>query len=122
VPPFNLAGCGRRPRRSQQVFDAVLPANTVKQDFSGAGPNRPVNTFPLSVKICSGTPYVRIASSKPSHIGRAVALETTCALIMNLEWSSIPDTIFAPPPPASMTPPTMSICHNSIELERSHRL
>lgn len=31
------------------------------------GPNRPVNTFPLSVKICSGTPCRCRALSNASH-------------------------------------------------------
>ena len=37
------------------------------------GPNRPVNTLPLSVRICCGTPWLRIANANASHVGRAVA-------------------------------------------------
>ncbi len=49
------------------------------------GPNRPVNTLPLSVKISRGTPWVRIASANASHTGRAVARSTTRAEITNRE-------------------------------------
>jgi len=64
----------------------------------------------------------RIANAKASHVGRAVARATTWAQMQNLEWSSTPDTILASEPSASFTPPTMSICHNSIARDRSHRL
>ena len=86
------------------------------------GPNRPVNTFPLSVRICAGTPCARIALPNASHTGLAVALRTTCADTQNREWSSTPVTMLAFQPSASITPPTMSICHNSIDRDRSHRL
>ena len=45
----------------------------------GPGPNRAVNTFPLSVKIPSGTPCLRIAAASASHTGRAVARTTSFA-------------------------------------------
>jgi len=51
-----------------------------------------------------------------------VARRTTPAETQNREWSSMPDTIDAFQPSASMTPPTMSICHSSIDLDRSQRL
>jgi hypothetical protein len=63
----------------------------------------------------------RIAIANASHVGRAVARATTCAEMQNLEWSSTPDTILASLPSTILTPPTMSICHNSIARARSHR-
>jgi transposase len=42
-----------------------------------------------------------------------VARGTTVAITQNREWSSTPVTTLASVPSASMTPPTMSICHNS---------
>ena len=52
----------------------------------GPGPNRAVNTLPLSVKICFGHP-VACASPAPSasHTGRAVARATTYADTTNRE-------------------------------------
>jgi hypothetical protein len=50
-----------------------------KRTGPGPGPNRAVNTFPLSVRIASGTPWAAIAASSASHTGRAVARATTCA-------------------------------------------
>jgi hypothetical protein len=87
----------------------------------GPGPNLAVKTLPLSVKIPSGTPYRRIANASASQVGFAVARATTKAETTEREWSSIPDTIFASPPSTRRTPPTMSICHNSIARDRSHR-
>jgi len=86
------------------------------------GPNLPVNTLPLSVNTSCGTPKARIAFVNASHTGRAVARSTTCAEITNREWSSTPDTMLAFHPLTSRTPPTTSICHNSIDRDRSHRL
>lgn len=85
------------------------------------GPNRPLNTLPLSVKIASGTPWRRIANANASHVGRAVARATTNAEMQNREWSSTPVTIFASLPSTSRTPPTMSICHSSSDRARSQR-
>jgi hypothetical protein len=73
-------------------------------------PNRPVNTLPLSVRIWSGTPWVRSANPSASQVGRAVALATTNAETQNLEWSSTPVMTFASEPSMSRTPPTASIC------------
>ncbi len=88
----------------------------------GPGPKRAVNTLPLSDRICSGAPCSFIANSSASHTGRAVARATTLAEVTNREWSSMPDTILASLPSTMRTPPTMSICHNSIARDRSHRL
>lgn len=49
------------------------------------GPNRPVNTLPLSVGTASGTPWRRIANANASHVGRAVAVATTSAETQNIE-------------------------------------
>ena len=86
------------------------------------GPNRPVKTFPLSVRIALGTPWRRIANANASHVGRAVARGTISAEMQNLEWSSTPETILASEPSTRRTPPTMSICHSSIDRDRSQRL
>ena len=88
----------------------------------GPGPKRAVKTFPLSVRMASGTPWRAMAASSASHTGRVVARVTTAAEITNLEWSSIPDTILASDPSAKRTPPTTSICHSSIDRDRSQRL
>jgi hypothetical protein len=63
-----------------------------------------VNTLPLSVRICCGTPCRRIA-----------------ALTQNREWSSGPVSAFAVDPSASPIPPTTSIGHSSIGAPRSQR-
>jgi hypothetical protein len=42
-----------------------------------------VNTFPLSVRICSGTPRRPSASASAWHTGRAVARTTTFAQTTN---------------------------------------
>ncbi len=86
------------------------------------GPYFPVNTFPLSVNTPSGTPWRRMASAKASHTGRAVARRTTLAHTQNRELSSRPVTTDACDPSTRCTPPVMSICHNSIGRDRSHRL
>ena len=65
---------------------------------------------------------VRIAKANASHVGRAVARATTNADTQNREWSSTPVTIFASEPSTRRTPPTMSICHSSIDRARSQRL
>ncbi len=41
--------------------------------------------------------------------------------MQNRLWSSSPVTILASLPSARHTPPTMSICHSSMALGRSHR-
>ncbi len=51
-----------------------------------------------------------------------LSAHTTFAEITTREQSSSPDTIFASDPSAILTPPTMSICHNSIGRKRSHRM
>ena len=38
MEPLDLARGGRRPRRGQQVLDAVLPADPIEQHLTGAGP------------------------------------------------------------------------------------
>ena len=93
VPPLDLAGRGRRPRRGQQMPDPVLGADPVEQHRPGPGPNRPVNTLPLSVRICSGTPWAQRRQQRVTHrpaVARPPPAETT-----NREWSSIPDTTFS---------------------------
>ena len=88
---------------------------------TGGWLNRPVNTFPLSVRICPGTPWVRSAERTrrrpagglPQHQHRAHAepgmvidpgqrLRPTCRR-------------------RAANPPTTSICHISIGTPRSHR-
>ena len=82
--------------------------------------NRPVKTFPLSVRICSGTPCSARAWRSASHTGRAVALATTRAQTTNRAWSSMPVTTFTSVPSARWTEPITSICHSSIARPRSH--
>ena len=89
-------------------------------------PKRSVNCLPLSVKISSGTPYRRSAAANARHTARPVADSTTEAITQNREWSSTPVTTFASrnapvTGSTSITPPTMSSCHNCIGLGRSHR-
>ena len=81
-----------------------------------------MNTLPLSVRIASGTPWAAIAASNASHTGRAVARATTQAHTTNRLWSSMPETILASLPSNRRMPPTTSICHSSIDLDRSQRL
>jgi hypothetical protein len=59
----------------------------IRSNFTGPGPrpNLAVNTFPLSVKICSGTPWRRSAPASARHTGRAVARTTAFAHTMNRE-------------------------------------
>jgi hypothetical protein len=116
----------RRPERRRPVAGPRRRLDSWRRRyFDGGrprpGPNRAVNTLPLSVKICSGTPCARIAKASASHTGRAVARATTQADTAKREWSSMPDTIFASDPSRRRTPPTMSICHSSIARERSDR-
>ena len=60
------------------------------------GPNRPVNTLPLSVKISCGHPVARASPSPTHHTPAAPSpARTTCAETTNREWSSTPDTIVA---------------------------
>ncbi|SIS03593.1 hypothetical protein SAMN05444858_1485 [Micromonospora avicenniae] len=77
-------------------------------------PNRSVNCLPLSVRTSSGTPNRCKASAKARQTARPVARLTTWAMTQKREWSSTPVTTLASVPSASMIPPTMSICHNSI--------
>jgi hypothetical protein len=51
----------------------------------GPRPDRPVNTFPLSVRICSGMPCRRNAAVSAWHTGRAVARMTAVAQTTNRE-------------------------------------
>src|SRR6185312_11886263 len=95
----------------------------IRSNRTGPGPrpNRAVKTLPLSVRICSGTPWRRSASPSARQTGRAVARSTTLAHTTNREWSSIPVTILTSAPPARCTRPITSICHRSIARPRSHR-
>ena len=56
VKPFDFAGCRRTARGGQQMFDAVFAADGVEEDLHRGWLNRPVNTLPLSVRICCGAP------------------------------------------------------------------
>jgi hypothetical protein len=80
-----------------------------------------VNTLPLSVRICCGTPCRRIAGASPSHTARVRSAGISAALTQYREWSSRPVSAFAVDPSASPIPPTTSICHNSIGAPRSQR-
>ena len=86
LPAFDLAGRGRRPRCGQQVFGCRSPG---RSDQTGPhrslGRNGPCTLLPLSVKICSGQPYARMALVNASHVGRAVARATTCARLTKRE-------------------------------------
>ena len=106
--------------RCRIPFSAQIRSNNTSE-LDPAGSNRPVNTFPLSVSICSGTPHRRIAATNASHTGRAVARATNIADTTNREWSSIPVTAFSSTPSTRWNPPITSICHNSIGGPRSHR-
>ena len=57
VPPLDLAGRGRRPGAVRMWRIPFSPADPIEQHLAGPGPNRPVNTLPLSVRISSGTPW-----------------------------------------------------------------
>ncbi len=93
-----------------------------KSTSTGGWLNRPVNTFPLSVRIACRTPWVRNALASPSHTFCELSRVISCADTQNREWSSTPDSTFARVPSATANPPTTSICHNSIGAPRSHRL
>jgi hypothetical protein len=106
------------------VSRCLIPLSLqIRSNITGPGPNPnlAVNTFPLSVRICSGTPWRASASLSASHTGRAVARGTTFALITYREWSSRPVTSFISRPSARNARPITSICHNTIDLDRSHR-
>jgi hypothetical protein len=123
VPPFHLpvvVGDRGAVNKCRIPFSAQIRSNITSAD-DPAGPNRPVNTFPLSVKICSGHPHRRNATNNASHTGFAVARATNIADTTNRELSSIPDTAFTSVPSTRWNPPTTSICHNSIGRPRSHR-
>lgn len=90
-------------------------------------PNRSVNCLPLSVSTSSGTPNVCKAPAKAAQTARPVARSTICAITQYREWSSTPVTTLASASSpvtglTSMTPPTMSICHNCIGRSRCQRL
>jgi hypothetical protein len=51
-----------------------------KATVAGLWASLPVNTLPLSVRICSGTPWRDSASTSASHTGLAVARRTTLAM------------------------------------------
>jgi hypothetical protein len=106
--------------RCRIPFSAQTRSNNTSAELP-AGPNRPVKTLPLSVKICSRTPCRRSAASSASHTGWAVPRRTSLADTANRELSSIPDTAFNSVPSTRWKPPTTSICHNSIGRARSHR-
>ncbi len=79
-----------------------------------------MNCLPLSASTSSGTPNRTSASPNAEQTARAVARCTTFAITMKREWSSIPVTILHSLPSASRMPPTMSICHSSIDVDHSH--
>lgn len=91
VEPLDLAGGGGRMRRGQQVTDAVIVTDAVERTAPVRCPDRNGRTTPwaLSVKICSGTPWRRVASVNASHTARDVAWATTLASTQKREWSSI---------------------------------
>ena len=65
---LDLAGRGWRSRLGQQVLDAVEAADPIEEHLHrGMGMYLPVNTLPLSVNTCSGTPYACSAAVKPSQ-------------------------------------------------------
>ena len=64
VEPLDLAGRGRRPRARSAGGGSRSRADPVERHRPRPGPYLPVNTFPLSVRICSGTPWRRSASAK----------------------------------------------------------
>lgn len=106
------------------VSRCLIPLSAqIRPDITGPGPvpNRPVNTFPLPVRIWAGTPCRRSAPASAWHTGRAVARSTALAHTTNREWSSIPVTILTSVPPARKTRPITSICHRPIARGRSHR-
>jgi hypothetical protein len=53
-------------RRCSMPFSRQIRS---KRTSTGGWWNRPVNTFPLSVRICCGTPWARIAHASPSQTG-----------------------------------------------------
>ena len=76
-----------------------------KSTSTGGRWNRPVNTFPLSVRICWGTPWARIANASPSQTGWVRSRGISRADTQNREWSSIPVSAFAVVPSAIGTRP-----------------
>jgi hypothetical protein len=122
VEPLDLARRRRRPRRGEQVLDAVLPADPIEEHLAGSRPEPAGEDLAVVREDLRWHPWRRIARANPSHTGRAVARRTTSADTQNREWSSIPDTIDAFQPSASINPPTVSSCHSSMALARSHRL
>jgi hypothetical protein len=59
----------------------------IRSNITGPGPrpNLAVKTLPLSVRICSGTPWRRSASLSAWQTGRAVARMTAFAQTTNRE-------------------------------------
>ena len=85
--------------------------------------NRPVNTFPLSVRICSGTPQHaqrrrQPVTDRPGPFGR----HQIRALTQSREWSSTPVNAFEDcgPSPAGTRPPRRTATAPSAR-DRSHR-
>jgi len=56
VEALDLAGGGRRARLGEEVVDPVLPTNPVEEHLHRGLGEAPVNTLPLSVRTCAGTP------------------------------------------------------------------
>ena len=122
VEPLDLARRRRRPRRGQQVLDAVLPADPIEQHLTGPGPEPAGEHLAVVGQDLGRAPIAahrqrqrvtRRPRRRPRHDPRRDA---------EPRWSSTPVTILASGCPAIRTPPTMSICHNSIARDRSHRL
>ena len=108
------------------VSNCLIPfLRQIRSNSTSAGrglPNRPVNTFPLSVKSSSGMPYGRIAATNARHTARPVARRTTVAITQNREWSSRPEISFSSVPSARNTDPVTSSCHSCIGASRCQRL
>ena len=78
-----VGNSARRVRWNRSIFPVVVgdrgAVSRCSMPFSrqirskstsiGGCPNRPVNTLPLSVRICCGTPCRRIAAASPSQTG-----------------------------------------------------
>ena len=123
VETLDLAGRGRRAGRGEPMGDAVLPADLVEQHL-GLRPAEPAGEHLAVVgEDLLGHPVAAQGLRRRTpHTGRAVARTMTRAQTQNREWSSTPVSTLHSVPSASSTPPTTSICHNSIGRPRSHRL
>ena len=95
-----------------RTMDLLAGKVTLVAGHSGVGKSTLINAIDPSLDLW--TLEISESSGKGQHT-------TTNAEMQNLEWSSTPVTIFASPPSTRRTPPTMSICHRSIDLARSHR-